>query len=215
MTLALGLGKLALLAGTAAPAVPQRIATDLQGNFDTQRQYDAADQALKVAPTPTGTWLDRQYATMRLIDAPLVGRTVFYLEWRTGGPTGPISRQRIWALDANVDGVRMRFFTIRDPASLAGARDGSASVGAVKPADLVGYPADCDVRFTDRKSWTGRIDPKDCRIVAQSGRGMRLDVTIARTPTGFSYQEKGILDDGRVTFAVPPMQPYRFDRVAR
>lgn len=213
---AIKLGMVALFGLTAlSPRMPTaEIAYALTGTFDNQAQYDTADLALKMPPSVSGACLDRQRAVIKRVSAPQIGRTVLYLEWRGGGPDGPISRQRIWALDEAPGGAAtMRFYTIKQPAALVGGND-KIAFARLGPADLVGYPDSCAVRFQPTAAdWRGRIDPKDCRIVAQSGRGMRLDVTITARHDGFDYQEAGILDDGKRAFAVPPTMPYRFARL--
>ena len=216
--MALGLGKVALVANTAQHPPPERLpfVTNrlLAGDFDTQVQFDRADAALKVSPSVTGRWLDRQYASIRVVDAPVLGPNVFYLEWRSGGPSGPVSRQRLWALRPGTSS--MAFYTFKDPAPFAGRAAKAGAFRRLSLDQLLSYPAACDVQWKEAPHYEtleGRIDPITCRIVAQSGRGMRLDVTIAATERGFTYQEKGILDDGRIAFAVPPTEPYRFERV--
>ena len=215
----LGLGKMALLAGSAdarSLSLPDidRLVSTLSGEFDTRRQFEAADPALKIAPSVTGRWLDRQHATMHVVSVPALGPRVVYLEWRNGGPAGKISRQRVWAFDADNGPVRMRFYSFKAPDRYAGRGLDRSAFQSLTPSELIGYPPACAARFSrERGGWIGRIDPVDCRIVAGSGRGMRLDVTIRTTKRGFTYQEAGILDSGVKAFAVPPTQPYRFDRV--
>jgi hypothetical protein len=204
-----GLASLAI-AASAPPDPNAVVARGLTGDFDTRAQFEAADAALKVAPSVAGDWLDRQHAVMRIVDAPLIGTRVLYLEWRSGGPTGPVSRQRIWSFRQGRPA--MTFYTFRDPKPFAGQADAAGAFRQLKPTDLVGYDEACDVRWAGR---VGRIRPEDCRITAQSGRGMRLDVTIRLVPNGFSYREAGILDNGVRAFAVPPTMPYRFVRVAK
>lgn len=219
MTLALVLGKVALLTASADARSPAMddvddLVSTLSGEFDTRRQFEAADSALKIPPNVTGRWLDRQHATMHVVSAPALGPRVVYLEWRSGGPTGKIGRQRIWAFDTDSGAVRMRFYSFKLPDRYAGRGLDASGFQSLKPDDLIDYPPACAARFSRKGSgWKGRIDPVDCRIVAGSGRGMRLDVTIRTTKRSFTYQEAGILDSGVKAFAVPPTQPYRFDRV--
>ena len=224
MTLALGLGKVALASGVAHAYVPaillgaEKLSAQLAGHFDTQWQFDHADPALKVPPKAEGKWLDRQYAIMQPVDAPLVGRRVLYLEWHSGGPGGPISRQRIWAFEDDGSLVRMRFYTIRDTKRLVGQHADSLAFRSLSMEDLTGYPKACDAMFEPHwwgNGFTGRIDPEQCRIVAASGREMRLDVTIHVEPEGWVYSEKGILSDGNIAFAVPPTEPYQFARLVQ
>ena len=110
----------------------------------------------------------------------------------------------------------MTFFTFKNAAPFARRGADAGVFRSLTRDQLVSYPAACDVRWAEKpfmENLAGHIDPKDCRIVAQSGRGMRLDVTITADERGFTYQEKGILDDGRIAFAVPPTEAYRFVRV--
>ncbi len=216
-----GLGKAALVLTLAAPALSApssrltsaEVAKFLVGVFDTQAQFDAADPALKVPPSVAARWLDRQVATMTPVDAPEIGRHVLYLEWRSGGAEGPVSRQRIWAFDDANEAVAMRFYTIKRPEPFVRRGGERGAFRALTLGDLTGYPPECAARFVKLgKSITGRINPAGCRIVSASGRGMRLDVTIRQTKDGFSYQEAGILDSGLSAFAVPPTEPYRFVR---
>ena len=198
------------------PLSSARVVEQLVGRFDTERQFSAADATLKVPPSVAGQWLDRQSAIMVPISAPAIGKDVVYLEWRSGGPDGSISRQRIWAFDDTPDGVRMRFYTINKPEMLSARTLRPKSEVKLTLGDLTGYPPECAAQFgVESHSYIGRIDPRTCRIVAQSGRAMRLDVTILVDRRGFTYQEAGILDSGVRAFAVPPTVPYRFDRLSK
>ncbi len=204
-------GAAALLLCSAAPV--DEVATLLTGDFDNVAQYDAADAALKVPPSVGGTWLDRQHATLRAVDAPLLGGRAIYLEWHGGSATGPISRQRLWVFRTRGGAPVMDFYTLRDPAALAGKGDLPGSFAALTPADLKGYGDACAAVFTRRDSgWRGIIDPARCRIVAASGRGMRIAATVGVDAKGFDYRESGRLDDGEFAFQVPPTTPYRFVR---
>ncbi len=197
------------LAGDAA-----RLADRIAGLYDNAAQAEAAPAEVKVAPSVGGIWLDRQVARFVRVDAPLVGRDVLYLEWRTGGPDGPISRQRIWALRDTPGGVRMDYFTIASPERFAGKADAPGAFAALTPAELTGYGDACAVRFVrDGRDWVGRVAPADCTITARSGRRMTLDVTIRAGRDALSYTEKGVLETGVVAFAVPSWQPYDFRRM--
>ena len=215
----LGLSKMALLAGSADARSSSRpdidyVVASLSGDFDSRRQFEAANPALKIPPSVAGRWLDRQYASMHVVSAPALGARVVYLEWRSGGRAGQISRQRLWAFDGDSGTVRMRFYSFKMPDRYAGRGLDAYHFRTLMPDDLIGYPSACAAHFSREGSdWVGRIDPADCRIVAGSGRGMRLDVTIRTTNKGFAYQEAGILDSGVKAFAVPPGQPYQLDRV--
>jgi len=203
-----------LAAAPAAAGDAARLADRIAGVYDNAAQVAAAPDAVTIAPTVGGIWLDRQVARFVRVDAPLVGRDVLYLEWRSGGPDGPISRQRIWALRDTPDGVRMDYFTIAAPERFVGQADAPGAFAALTPAELTGYGDACAVRFApDGGDWTGRVSPADCTITARSGRRMTLDVTIRAGGDALSYVEKGVLETGAVAFAVPSWQPYDFRRM--
>ncbi|MCA3255721.1 MAG: hypothetical protein INF91_08910 [Alphaproteobacteria bacterium] len=209
------LAVLALLAATPAVAGDAaRLADRIAGLYDNAAQAEAAPAEVKAPPSVGGIWLDRQVARFVRVDAPLVSRDVLYLEWRSGGPDGPISRQRIWALRDTPDGVRMDYFTIAAPERFAGKADVAGAFAALTPAELTGYGEACAVRFTRvGRDWVGRVTPADCTITARSGRRMTLDVTIRAGRDALSYVEKGVLETGAVAFAVPSWRPYDFRRM--
>lgn len=220
MTILPALGALGFIAITASPrpaaaVVPMYpvcapsaadLMTVLAGSFDTRRQFARAPSRLKVAPSVAETWLDRQYARVTRLENWELSPALF-VEWRTGGPDGPVSRQRIWVPYDDACNITMAFYGFRKPVS-------PDSLPARGSDDLIAYSPECIVRWERRgKNWIGRLDPAECRIVAQSGRAMRLDVTIVADKDGFTYQEAGILDSGAKAFAVPPTMPYRFERL--
>jgi hypothetical protein len=209
------LALLLLVAGAPVSAGDAaRLADRIAGTYDNAAQFAAAPPAVKIAPSIGGVWLDRQTARFMRVAAPLIGRDVLYLEWRSGGPDGPISRQRIWALRDTPDGVRMDYFTIAAPERFAGKADAAAAFAALRPDELTGYGDACAVRFAPAgDGWTGRVSPADCTITARSGRRMSLDVTIRLAPGALSYVEKGVLETGAAAFEVPSWQPYDFRRM--
>jgi hypothetical protein len=221
-TLASG-AAIAMLAGCATPREDvKRPPTDpvawsverLVGSYDNFFQYSEAPDALKVPPSVGGRWLDRKHAVFRSVKVPALGPNVVYLEWRSDGPTGPISRQRLWQFRLDEAGQpRMDFYTIRKPERLAGAAGTPEAFQSLTRDDLVGYPAACAARVTPTpQGWTARILPAECSIVAGSGRTMALDVTIRVEAATVSYQEAGLLPDGAAAFRVPPERPYLFAR---
>ena len=219
----IGAGVACLLTAAVAPAplarpapftAAETVAALFEGSYDNRAQFDAADAALKVPPGPTGSWLDREVVTQRIVDAPLLDGTVLYLEWRRGGGDGPITRQRLWVFRMRGPVPVMDFYTLRDPAPLAGKARVAGAFATLGPADLKGYGDVCAMTFAAvGHAWRGTIDPARCRIVAASGRGMRLTVRIDLDRSGFAYQEAGTLDDGGIACKVPPTIPYSFLRV--
>lgn len=195
---------------------PQHIAAGLAGCWDNARQYAQAPDALKVPPSVDGDWLDLQHACFTRVEAPALGGVVLYLEWRRGGPNGPVSRQRIWSFRSEDGGeVRMDFYAFVDGAPWAGRASEPAAFAGLDAAALRGYGPDCALRFaTDGGGWRGVVSAEACTLTAASGRRMGIDATVALGADGvLSYRESGRLADGRWAFRVPPGEPYRFERL--
>ncbi|TVQ41084.1 MAG: hypothetical protein EA370_02715 [Wenzhouxiangella sp.] len=191
------------------------VAAALAGSYDNADQYQAAPDALKVPPSVQGDWLDHQHAIFTPVNAPAIGEQVLYLEWRSGGPDGPISRQRIWAFRADPASgqVRMDFYAFVDGDPWAGLVDQPDAFVSLDHSALRGYGPDCALRFTADTSggWHGTISADECSLVAASGRRMGIDASVELEPDGtLHYRESGRLESGQYAFRVPPTKPYRF-----
>ncbi|MFN3369925.1 MAG: CpcT/CpeT family chromophore lyase [Sphingomonadaceae bacterium] len=190
----------------------------MAGDWDNQRQHAVADPALH-RPPAAGTpypWLDQQHARFRLVQTPgLAGpdERAIHLVWRSGGPDGPISRQRLWIFRPATNGsFTMRFLMPRQAGGLAEAAPDSAAFRALGPADVVSYPASCDLPVTPtRRGFVASI-PAVCEIMAGSGRTMRLEARIELDGDKLTYAEAGRLPDGSFAFRVPGGGSYCFER---
>lgn len=192
----------------------------LSGRFSNQGQWDNADPELRREPV-TGDaheWLDLQYATHTPIEAPALGDHVLYLEWRSGGPEGEISRQRIWVLREGEDGqvTGFDFFTFRDPAPYAGRADEPGAFADLTPDELIGYPQGCLAQSQPaaHAGYYFAIEPETCLITAQSGTQMRIHASIRALGNSLTYREQGTAEESRVVFRVPgTAMPYSFARL--
>jgi hypothetical protein len=209
------------LAACARPRAPEptpaeQVAAALAGAWDNAAQYAAAPDALKVPPSVDGEWLDLQHAAFFRVDAPRIGPVVLYLEWRRGGPSGEVTRQRIWAFRTDASGtLRMDFFAFVDGTAFVGRGAEPGAFAALDRSALRGYDASCALRFALRAAgaFEGRIGADECTLVAASGRRMGIDATVSLSGDGvLAYREAGRLDDGRYAFRVPPGGPYLFRR---
>lgn len=201
----------------AGTALLLALAEALAGEWHNAPQFDAAPAALKVAPTVAGDWLDLQHARFQRVDAPAIGPQVLYLEWRSGGPQGAVSRQRIWSFRIDAQGVvRMDFYAFVDGKPWIGRAEEPGAFSTLATAQLRGYGDACALRFTTPEARTarGEISSAECSLVAASGRRMGIDAVVELKADGsLEYQESGRLEDGRWAFRVPPTEPYRFVRV--
>jgi hypothetical protein len=213
-------GLVACTSPSPAPTDPRAaLVAALTGRWSNQRQYDAASAVLKVKPTVEGDWLDHQHAVFAPVQAPALGSHVLYLEWRSGGPVGPISRQRIWSFRIDAEGVlRMDFHAFVDGAPWVGKAGEPGAFAALKPENLRSYSPECALRSAAQPGggWRGEIGPEQCSLTAASGRRMGISAVVELTADGaLLYREAGVLADGRFAFRVPPGQAYRFERAQR
>lgn len=192
------------------------VATALAGRYDNRAQFELAPDELKVPPSVDGEWLDMQHAWFVPVNAPRIGDQVLYLEWRSGGSDGSISRQRIWSFWEDDDGtVRMDFFAFVDGDPWAGLTDEPGAFVELEPEDLRGYGTECALRFKPVADggWLGAISAEECSLVAASGRWMGIDAKVEIGADGsVRYQESGRLESGEYAFRVPPTKPYLFER---
>ena len=205
--------------GATAPDI-DLVLDQLTGGFDNSAQYEAAPDALKRPPAPGHPydWLDLQSADFFTVEAPQIGEHVVYLEWRSGGAGGEISRQRIWSFLADESGraTGMDFFTFRTPERFAGRGDEAGAFTALTSDDLIGYPEGCTLqaRRPAGLGWVFEVNAEDCRITARSGRVMgiqaRIDLITGPGERLITYAEAGVLEDGAYAFKVPGGPAYRF-----
>lgn len=210
---------LLLLGGCAStgpvPDPREALLEGMMGSWDNRAQFSAAPGTLKMPPSVEGEWLDLQHASFSRVVAPALGDHVLYLEWRSGGAEGPVSRQRLWSFRIDSDGaVRMDFHAFIDGKPYVGKGGEPETFESLGVEALRGYGPDCALRFVQTPTgFVGTIGAQECTITAASGRRMGIDARVALTPDGtLEYQESGVLDDGRFAFRVPPTGPYLFRR---
>ncbi len=198
----------------------QALAHLLSAHWSNAAQYETADDALRRPPAPGHPydWLDLQYARFVAVRTPHIPGDAVYLEWRAGGPEGPISRQRLWVFQSDIrpdasplEG--MDFYAFREPEAWAG-RTGWEDFVDLTPDDLIGYPPGCRLQPVSR----GRgvtvlaVDETACVITAQSGREMGINARVAIGFDRIEYAESGRLEDGSYAFKVPGTGAYVFER---
>jgi hypothetical protein len=203
------LATVALAGAAPAPDAFGRLA----GSHDNAAQMRALGADVARAAAPGKPWVDAQYARLVRFPRPELGELVYYMEWRAGGPTGEITRQRIWAFkDLGTDQPRMRFYVADQPGLWAAAAGDPALLQQLAKAGLPEYPPGCEVVFRrTADGWDGVIPRAACVIVArESGRRMTIDARITLERDGWNYDESGTLDDGRRAFLVPEGFRYEF-----
>lgn len=214
------LASLTLLAGCAAlqPAVipPEQ---SLVGQWDNGAQMAVAPETLKRPPVAGGAyeWLDFQHARFFAVDLPNItsqqGKAI-YLVWRTNGPNGPISRQRLWVFKSLPNGqLVMDFYAFKFPQLFESATFDDGRFKAIKRDDLTVYGPECALPVVQTSTgWSASI-PSTCAITARSGRKMVLSANIIVDKDRLTYSEVGTLETGALAFKVPGGSAYEFVRL--
>jgi len=194
-----------------------RLAATLTGSWSNAAQHQATPDALRREPAAGHPydWLDLQHARFLPVAAPSINGEAVYLEWRSGGPEGPVSRQRLWVFHAGPDGrlTGMDFYALREPQRWEG-HDTPDVFTALAPEDLVGYPPSCRLTARDGFGETTVlfVSDTDCRITAQSGRDMTIEARVSISAARIEYSESGRLEGGAYAFKVPGGSRYVFER---
>ena len=215
------LSALSLASCATPPDQGRDPARSLVGTWDNSAQMAAAPAALKRPPVAGGAyeWIDWQDAAFTPVDVPALtqdGSKAIYLIWRNNGPSGPISRQRLWVFRTNASGQNiMDFYAFKSPQNY---EDPIASKDAFKTItldDLTAYGPLCSLPvIAHPDGWSATI-PSSCAITARSGRKMVLSAQIILAGTSLTYTEQGQLESGALAFKVPGGPPYQFTRRAR
>lgn len=199
-------------------ALPPLVA-GVAGAYDTRRQFELAPQALRREPAAGHPydWLDRQHAVFRWVHAPSLGEHVLLLEWRRGGPDGPISRQRLWVFERRQGEWRMDFYTLPDEPGATPRSRLDDSFTSLRREELTGYGGACALIATPVRRAVQFSIPPSCSIVARSGRRMQLRAVVRFGEGELRYREQGVLEDGTIAFMVPGQVglDYVFERVGR
>jgi CpeT/CpcT family (DUF1001) len=213
----------ALLALSACSTTPNNRApyTALIGNWDNSAQMASAPETLKRPPVAGGAyeWIDGQHATFFPVNVPALtadGSKAVYLVWRTGGPQGTITRQRLWVFRVAGNGqTSMDFYAFKNPQAFENATSASDAFKSVTLDDLTAYGPLCTLPvMATPKGWSASI-PASCAITARSGRKMVLSAQINLDANSLSYSEQGTLESGALAFKVPGGPAYQFLRVAQ
>lgn len=209
----------ALLGCAASSPNPRQPLSLLTGQWDNSAQMADAPETLKRPPVAGGAyeWIDFQHARFFPVDVPALtgdGSKALYIVWRSNGPDGPVSRQRLWVFRTNAGGqVHMDFYAFKNPQPFEALTQDDGAFKAITLDDLTAYGPQCSLPvIMQERGWSASI-PNTCAITARSGRKMVLSAQIDVNGDALTYTEQGTLESGAVAFKVPGGPPYQFERL--
>ncbi|MEE4184640.1 MAG: CpcT/CpeT family chromophore lyase [Gammaproteobacteria bacterium] len=196
-------------AGAGEPSL-DRIVSWLEGEYSNQSQIAAGVLAAEN---------DLLFPVFKRVHLPAFGSHVVYLQWPIGAPDGPLQRQRLWVFEHDDTdppaGIRMKFFTLRQPERWHDAHIRPDKIAGMTPDDAIGYPAVCRLPVVVTAQQITASIPAACEIVSQRTQtAMTLQAEIVITRTQVTYREGGVRADGTDVFRVPAAGEYVFDRLS-
>ncbi len=145
--------------------------------------------------------------------AALDGR-VIYMQWRQAGDEGELTRQRLWTVTDEADGIVLRFFRFRDHRPFVDMHTKPIVVMAMRMEDLLAAPEGCAMRMTEVDGrLVGSVSAEDCRLGGELvGRELSLEFSLSLDADGFDFHEAAREADGSLVYRMPESGSYRFVR---
>ena len=189
------------------------LSTMLSGRWDNELQT-FFEPELNV---PQAARHDRLHTVIRQLEASPFGTQAFYVEYRTGGETGPVVRQRVWTLsvDNQLAALRLAAFTPKDGKPLEGAWRDPVRLAALKPVDFVPVTG-CDLIWRRRADgFSGETRPSACKLVTTGPEQRVLSVTERHdlSATTWDVRDIGVDERGSRAFGSADNAPTRLRRV--
>lgn len=184
----------ALAAGPDAGLTGEALARLMAGRFDNEAQA-AADGRMRLH-------VIHQPARSDAMQGALI-----YAQLHTGGPEGPVYRQRLYqfADGPDADGrLPMAVWTLRAPGAFADPGERPARLAEVTPDELERFDPGCDFYWTgDGALYRGEIADGDCLIESRrTGRTLVITAEFTISAELFTHGEAGrYQDDGEYAFA--------------
>lgn len=113
---------------------------------------------------------ERLHTIIRSLGESSFGPKALYVEYRAGGETGNIVRQRVWiiSVDPTLAALRLAAFSPKDPKPLEGIWRDATRLSALKPADFVPVTG-CDLIWRRRADgFSGETRPGVCKVVTNA-----------------------------------------------
>lgn len=171
----------------------------LEGRYDNELQV-FFDADLK---TPHEMQSSRIHAIFRKVDAPALGRNVFFGAQYADGDSSRITLQGLYVASADyaANAIRLAMHTPKTPNAFAGAYRNPEVLAAVTPEQLIVNPA-CDVLWRrEEAQFRGSMQPGVCRTVWKpSGRTITVEQDYLLGPDRLWIRDRGMDEQGRILY---------------
>ncbi len=178
----------ALLAGVlAAPSLAVAETFDMDGLVRAMEGDFAPDAAIDPP------FFDL-YTRVRKVDLPAFGDPAFYVEMRRESFTGPVSRQRIYAMTGeDAQGPVMTAWDFPDGTPYHGAWAEPSKLAGLTPKALSRFHEGCLIRWQETEAgFIGTVTRESCILTnAESGREVAVDMVMSFDEAAFGLQEQG------------------------
>jgi CpeT/CpcT family (DUF1001) len=159
---------------------------------------------------------DRLHILIRPLESGVFGSNAFYVEYRSGGETGAVVRQRVWtvSLDSQLGALRLANFTPKEGKPLEGAWRDPSRLAAIKPADFIPVTG-CDIIWRRRADgFSGETRPGACKVVTTGNEQRILTVSERHdlSPSTWDVRDIGVDERGTRVFGSADNAPSRLRR---
>lgn len=159
---------------------------------------------------------ERIHSIFRPVEAPAFGDRVFYVEQFSDGDPAKIYRQRIYAFSADeaAQAIRLRIFTPKNAASLAGAWRDPSRLKSLKLKDATTVPG-CDVFWRRQANqFHGSIPDGACTVRSERlGKDIVIDDDLVLTPDEIWIADRATTIDGAYVFGNKAGAPHKLKKV--
>jgi hypothetical protein len=188
------------------------LATMLSGRWDNELQTFFEPEL----DVPVASRHDRLHTIVRPLENSDFGTHAFYVEYRSGGETGAIVRQRVWTLtrDLQLAGLRLAAFAPKDGTGIENAWRDPAKLATIKSVDFAPVTG-CDLIWRRRADgFSGETRPGQCKVVTTGTQQRILNVTERHdlSPNMWDVRDIGVDERGARVFGSIDNAPTRLRR---
>ena len=180
------------------------------GDFNNALQVEAEATAGEEATHP---W---HHYTVRRVNAPQLGESVYYAQINAQGPSGAVVRQRLHVLlpDPEAGVIRQRFFAFSDGTPWVDVHLDPSRLKELELDALRSYPDGCEIIWKrEIDQFRGEIPHGSCQVRSpRSGTQLTIVATMVLGADEMWHREAGFSESGAPLFDTPDGKPFRLRR---